>query len=139
MGRINGKKNCRGFPDGTPVVILLNRSSLPKATFKAKSDFVMRPIPKVGLEGIWKRAGNMYLIDYVSNWDEKEGQEASARHMSWIRELYDYMTPYVSKSPRTAFLNYKDLDLGRVESMAALHLWILGFGVGCTSKTTFRD
>ncbi|KAK9099408.1 hypothetical protein Syun_026453 [Stephania yunnanensis] len=56
----------------------------------------------------------MYLIDYVSNWDEKEGQEASARHMSWIRELYDYMTPYVSKSPRTAFLNYKDLDLGRV-------------------------
>ncbi|KAK9131265.1 hypothetical protein Sjap_011752 [Stephania japonica] len=35
--------------------------------------------------------------------------------MSWIRELYDYMTPYVSKSPRTAFLNYKDLDLGRVK------------------------
>ncbi|KAK9101399.1 hypothetical protein Scep_024829 [Stephania cephalantha] len=34
--------------------------------------------------------------------------------MSWIVELYDYMTPYVSKSPRTAFLNYKDLDLGRV-------------------------
>ncbi|KAK9123384.1 hypothetical protein Sjap_012986 [Stephania japonica] len=121
-------------------------SSLPKTTFKAKSDFVTRPIPKVGLEGIWKRflkeerpelvigvwggrvnqisehkiafphrAGNMYLIDYVINWDEKEGKEASARHMSWIRELYDYMTPYVSKSPRTAFLNYKDLDLGRVK------------------------
>ncbi|KAK9131245.1 hypothetical protein Sjap_011732 [Stephania japonica] len=135
-----------GFPDGTPVDILLNRSSLPKTTFKAKSDFVTRPIPKVGLEGIWKRflkeerpelvigvwggrvnrisehkiafphrAGNMYLIDYVTNWDEKEGQEASARHMSWIRELYDYMTPYVSKSPRIAFLNYKDLDLGRVK------------------------
>ncbi|KAK9099409.1 hypothetical protein Syun_026454 [Stephania yunnanensis] len=52
--------------------------------------------------------------DGTLNWDEKEGQEASARHMSWIRELYDYMTPYVSKSLRTAFLNYKDLDLGRV-------------------------
>ncbi|KAK9101401.1 hypothetical protein Scep_024831 [Stephania cephalantha] len=142
---VNQREELRDFRDGTPVVILLNRSSLPKTTFKAKSDFVTRPIPKVGLEGIWKRflkeerpelvigvwggrvnrisehkiafphrAGNMYLIDYVSNWDEKEGQEASARHMSWIRELYDYMTPYVSKSPRTAFLNYKDLDLGRV-------------------------
>ncbi|KAK9131260.1 hypothetical protein Sjap_011747 [Stephania japonica] len=99
-----------GFPDGTPVDILLNRSSLPKTTFKAKSDFVTRPIPKVGLEGIWKRflkeerpelvigvwggrvnrisehkiafphrAGNMYLIDYVTNRDEKEGQEASKK------------------------------------------------------------
>ncbi|KAK9105965.1 hypothetical protein Scep_022809 [Stephania cephalantha] len=133
-----------GFPVGTPVDILLNRSSLPKTTFKAKSDFVTKPIPKAGLEGIWKRflkeerpelvigtwggkvneipedaiafphrAGNMYLIDYVSNWDAKEGKEASDKHIKWMRELYDYMTPYVPKSPRTAFLNYRDLDLGQ--------------------------
>ncbi|KAK9101389.1 hypothetical protein Scep_024819 [Stephania cephalantha] len=37
MGRINDKK-LRDFRDGTPVDILLNRSSLPKTTFKAKSD-----------------------------------------------------------------------------------------------------
>ncbi|KAK9101400.1 hypothetical protein Scep_024830 [Stephania cephalantha] len=36
MGRINDE--AAGFPDGTPVDILLNRSSLPKTTFKAKSD-----------------------------------------------------------------------------------------------------
>ncbi|KAK9099406.1 hypothetical protein Syun_026451 [Stephania yunnanensis] len=48
-------KNCR-ISRWNTVDILLNRwSSLPKTTFKAKSDFVTRPIPKVGLEGIWKR------------------------------------------------------------------------------------
>ncbi|KAK9146451.1 hypothetical protein Sjap_006354 [Stephania japonica] len=150
------KKDCRemswikstisfaGFPNETPINSLLNRSSLPKTTFKAKSDFVTKPISKAGLEGIWKRflkeerpelliapwggrvneisehkipfphrAGNMYLIDYVSNWDNKEGIQGSEKHISWIRELHDYMTPYVSKSPRAAFFNYKDLDLGK--------------------------
>ncbi|KAK9105970.1 hypothetical protein Scep_022814 [Stephania cephalantha] len=138
--------NFIGFPFGTPVDILLNRTSMPKAIFKAKSDFVTRPIPKIGLEGIWKRflkeespelligvwggkvneipekniafphrVGNMYLIQYGSNWDEKEGKAASEKHINWIRELYDYMTPYVSKSPRAAYLNYRDLDLGLVK------------------------
>ncbi|KAK9115179.1 hypothetical protein Syun_021976 [Stephania yunnanensis] len=137
--------NFLGFPVGTPVDILLNRTSFPKATFKAKSDFVNKPIPKIGLEGIWNmllkeerpeliiatwggkvkhisehkiafphRGRNMYLIGYVSNWDEKNEFTTSERHISWIRELYDYMTPYVSKSPRTAFLNYRDLDLGKI-------------------------
>ncbi|KAK9105968.1 hypothetical protein Scep_022812 [Stephania cephalantha] len=137
--------NFLGFPVGTPVDILLNRTSFPKATFKSKSDFVNKPIPKIGLEGIWNmllkeerpeliiatwggkvkhiseqkiafphRGRNMYLIDYVSNWDEKNEVTTSERHISWIRELYDYMTPYVSKSPRTAFLNYRDLDLGKI-------------------------
>ena len=32
--------------------------------------------------------------------------------MSWIRRLYSYMAPYVSKSPRAAYLNYRDLDIG---------------------------
>ncbi|KAK9116056.1 hypothetical protein Sjap_015003 [Stephania japonica] len=141
------KKDCRemswikstisfaGFPNETPINSLLNRT---------KSDFVTKPIPKAGLDGIWKRflkeerpelliapwggrvneisehkipfphrAGNMYLIDYVSNWDNKEGIEGSNKHVSWIRELHDYMSPYVSKSPRAAFFNYKDLDLGK--------------------------
>lgn len=37
----------------------------------------------------------------------------SERHMEWIRRVYKHMTPYVSHSPRTAYLNYRDLDLGR--------------------------
>jgi hypothetical protein len=30
-----------------------------------------------------------------------------------MRGLYAYMAPYVSKSPREAYLNYRDLDLGK--------------------------
>ncbi|KAG1348030.1 putative Berberine bridge enzyme-like 22 [Cocos nucifera] len=34
-------------------------------------------------------------------------------HLKWMRKLYRFMTPYVSKNPRAAYLNCKDLDLGR--------------------------
>lgn len=57
------------------------------------------------------RAGNLYKIHYYVAWTE-EGKEASERHISWIRRLYSYMTPYVSKNPREAYVNYRDLDLG---------------------------
>lgn len=26
--------------------------------------------------------------------------------------IYDYMVPFVSKSPRSAYVNYRDLDIG---------------------------
>jgi len=32
--------------------------------------------------------------------------------MNWIRKVYKYMEPYVSKSPRAAYINYRDLDVG---------------------------
>ncbi|XP_059667852.1 tetrahydroberberine oxidase-like [Cornus florida] len=57
------------------------------------------------------RAGTIYNIHYGVSWVEK-GSEALERHISWIRSLYRYMTPYVTKSPRAAYLNYRDLDLG---------------------------
>ena len=57
------------------------------------------------------RSGNMYKIQHLVFWDE-EGNEASKRHISWIRRLYDYLTPYVSKNPRAAYVNYRDLDIG---------------------------
>ncbi|KAG5235909.1 cannabidiolic acid synthase [Salix suchowensis] len=57
------------------------------------------------------RAGNLYKIQHLVLWDE-EGDEASKRHISWIRRLYDYLTPYVSKNPRAAYVNYRDLDIG---------------------------
>ena len=28
------------------------------------------------------------------------------------REMYEFMSPYVSKNPREAFFNYRDLDIG---------------------------
>ncbi|XP_022142587.1 tetrahydrocannabinolic acid synthase-like [Momordica charantia] len=57
------------------------------------------------------RAGYLYKIGYIAGWEE-QGIDAEKRHLRWIRELYDYMTPFVSKSPRAAYANYRDLDIG---------------------------
>lgn len=45
------------------------------------------------------------MVNFASN-------EEAPKHIDWIRRLYAYMTPYVSKFPRRAYLNYRDLDLG---------------------------
>ncbi|RDY02781.1 Berberine bridge enzyme-like 23, partial [Mucuna pruriens] len=58
------------------------------------------------------RKGNLYNIQYLVKW-EVNSNEASRRHLNWIKMVYRYMTPYVSKSPRAAYFNYKDLDLGK--------------------------
>ncbi|KAK9091523.1 hypothetical protein Sjap_024700 [Stephania japonica] len=114
-----------------------------RASLKGKSDYVKEPISKSGLEGIWKiileannldialtpyggimseisasalpfphRDGNIYHIGYLAVWNEK-GNKAAKKKISWIRKLYKYMKPFVSKSPRSAYLNYRDIDLGR--------------------------
>ncbi|CAJ1935906.1 unnamed protein product [Sphenostylis stenocarpa] len=57
------------------------------------------------------RSGNIFHIQYGVNWQE-EGDEASKRYINWIRRVYKYMEPHVSKSPRAAYLNYRDLDIG---------------------------
>ncbi|CAJ1958543.1 unnamed protein product [Sphenostylis stenocarpa] len=58
------------------------------------------------------RKGNLYNIQYLVKW-EVNSIEASKRHLEWAKMVYRYMTPYVSKSPRAAYFNYKDLDLGK--------------------------
>ncbi|KAL4347309.1 hypothetical protein GQ457_17G025380 [Hibiscus cannabinus] len=57
------------------------------------------------------RAGNLYSIMYVVDWEENENVD-SEKYMSWMRRVYDYMTPYVSKSPREVYVNFKDLEIG---------------------------
>ncbi|CAN0922720.1 Cannabidiolic acid synthase [Linum grandiflorum] len=57
------------------------------------------------------RAGNLFMIQYDVFWNE-DGIEASERNVNWIREVYSYMTPFVSKNPRAAYMNYRDLDIG---------------------------
>ncbi|XP_027917230.1 tetrahydrocannabinolic acid synthase-like [Vigna unguiculata] len=57
------------------------------------------------------RSGYIFHIHYAVDWRE-EGDEAAQRHMNWIRRVYKYMEPYVSKSPRAAYVNYRDLDIG---------------------------
>ncbi|KAH7849581.1 hypothetical protein Vadar_019952 [Vaccinium darrowii] len=55
------------------------------------------------------RTGNMYEIQYMVTWEE-EGE--TKEHLQWIKKLYGYMTPFVSKNPRSSYLNYRDLDFG---------------------------
>ncbi|KAI4297172.1 hypothetical protein L6164_037073 [Bauhinia variegata] len=125
-----------------PIEILLDRQSRKPVFLKRKSDYVKEPISRDGWEGIWKkmleledavmyfnpyggrmaeipamatafphRAGNLWKIQYQTNWKE-EGEEATQHYLNLARELHKYMTPFVSKNPRQAFLNYKDLELG---------------------------
>ncbi|KAI9126476.1 hypothetical protein K1719_002072 [Acacia pycnantha] len=130
-----------GFPKDTSPEVLLQGKPTFKNYFKAKSDFVRDPIPESGLEGLWKklleeesplmiwnpyggmmskfaesdspfphRNGTMYKIQYVTSWENKD--EDAKKHMDWMRGLHDYMAAYASKSPREAYVNYRDLDLG---------------------------
>ncbi|KAL8059323.1 hypothetical protein ABFX02_03G078600 [Erythranthe guttata] len=57
------------------------------------------------------RSGNIYEIQHLVYWDE-EGDKEAQRYIDWITRVYEYITPFVSKNPRAAYLNYRDLDLG---------------------------
>jgi hypothetical protein len=41
-----------GYQRRDPLEVLLDRNALYKSFFKAKSDFVKKPIPDIGLKGI---------------------------------------------------------------------------------------
>ncbi|KAL5549817.1 hypothetical protein UlMin_005048 [Ulmus minor] len=128
------------YPIGAPE-ILLQPKSLLVTYFKSKSDYARKPIPGAALEGLEKfmfeednpfvvftpyggmmsriseseipfphRKGVKFMIYYQSAW--QDGEKSAAKHLNWIRKLYDYMAPYVSKNPREAYLNYRDLDIG---------------------------
>lgn len=129
------------FNQGTPFEVLLNRNYTADY-LKRKSDYVQEPISKVGLTllmnklvqlakpglvfnsygGVMSmipvaatpfphRAGNLFKIQYSTSW-KVPGQEAADKNIGLIRELHSFMTPYVSKNPRGAYLNYRDLDIG---------------------------
>lgn len=57
-------------------------------------------------------AGCAFKIGYFVVWKERRGVDAAERHLIWSREVYDYMAPFVLKSPRSAYVNYRDLDIG---------------------------
>ncbi|XP_050225417.1 berberine bridge enzyme-like 14 [Mercurialis annua] len=132
-----------GFPKGTPIEALLNRPVNASIYLKRKSDYVKEPISKEGLESIWKimaevgismqwnpyggkmsqisesdtpfphRAGNIFKIQYSANWFQNQTTE---KLLNSTKTLFEAMTPYVSKNPREAFLNYRDIDIGSIGS-----------------------
>ncbi|XP_016185731.1 berberine bridge enzyme-like 27 [Arachis ipaensis] len=118
--------------------VLLNRN-ITSSSFKTKSDYVTEPISTTGLEGLCKmlvleesqfmiltpydgimseilesatpfphKKGMLYGIQYSVSWNSNED---ATKYIKWIRTLYDYLAPYVSKLARRAYLNYRDLDL----------------------------
>jgi hypothetical protein len=126
-------------PKGT-VSDLLNRTSNIRAFGKYKSDYVRTPIPKCEWEKIFSwlvkpgagvmimdpygggiakvpesetpfphRSGVLFNIQYVVYWF---GEGAAEEPTKWTRDMYAFMEPYVSKNPRAAYFNYRDLDLG---------------------------
>ncbi|KAJ0043251.1 hypothetical protein Pint_18072 [Pistacia integerrima] len=139
---INSVLYIAGYPSNiTAEFLLQGKPLLPKVYFKAKSDFVKEPIPEAALEGIWKsflqedipltiwtpyggmmsrisesatpfphRKGTLFKIQYVTAW--VDGEKGEKKHINWMRKLYKYMAPYVSQSPREAYVNYRDLELG---------------------------
>ncbi|CAN1232357.1 Berberine bridge enzyme-like 28 [Linum perenne] len=133
-----------GFPINTSVEVLLNRYGYSIIKYKGKSDYVQVPTPEAALLKIWKkfddidvgssamvmvpfggkmneidatsipfphRIGKLYQIQYLSYWSDDRMED---KHVRWIRELYDYVEPYVSKDPRSAYVNYRDLDIAKV-------------------------
>ncbi|KAM7524809.1 hypothetical protein LguiA_014711 [Lonicera macranthoides] len=57
------------------------------------------------------RKGTLFKIQYLTGW--LDGNiDTQEKHCRWIRKMYKYMGKYVSKFPREAYVNYRDLDLG---------------------------
>ncbi|PPD70497.1 hypothetical protein GOBAR_DD32624 [Gossypium barbadense] len=116
-----------GFPVGTPVQVLLNRTQGAPNIFKVKSD-VKTVIPKEGLETIWQMLigmGNTSAANISMQWNPYGGKMSEIPESSTafphrsgnlfliqLRDMYDRMGPFVSKDPREAFLNYRDIDIG---------------------------
>ncbi|KAG6581489.1 Berberine bridge enzyme-like 5, partial [Cucurbita argyrosperma subsp. sororia] len=130
------------FPKGSTSEALLDRAVRPNTFLKRKSDYVREPITESGLNAIWKavmetervgivcnpyggkmgqisetetpfphRAGVKFKIQHSTTWKEDGEKEANER-LNMINKLYEAMTPYVTKNPREAYLNYRDIDVG---------------------------
>ncbi|KAF8649685.1 hypothetical protein HU200_064226 [Digitaria exilis] len=125
----------------TNTTQLLDRSTGPNF-FKNKSDYVRRGIAmSVWLEILTKwlamngsgimilephggfvgsvptgetpyshRTGVLYNIQYVASWSA--GDDSSVA-IDWVDSFYEFMGQYVTKSPREAYVNFRDLDIGQ--------------------------
>ncbi|XP_074308657.1 berberine bridge enzyme-like 3 [Silene latifolia] len=131
------------LPQTTPIEVLLQRTPTPPHDFqKHKSDYVKTPIPRAGLETIWKKMMEVETI--ILQWNpyggrmreiaenatpfphragivfkmqyitqwKDESKQALIKNIEATRDLHDTFTPYVTSNPREAFLNYRDIDVG---------------------------
>ncbi|KAJ7015350.1 O-acetylstemmadenine oxidase-like [Populus alba x Populus x berolinensis] len=130
------------------IIEAVGDASKGNRTIKATTDFIEHPIAEPVLEKLWSwcleeekpilimdpyggrmeeisesetpfpyREGILYNIQYFVKWEDGDIM-SSQRHINWIRSIYENMTPYVSKNPRGAYVNYRDLDLGKNDEAA---------------------
>uniref|UniRef100_A0ACD5ZZH2 Uncharacterized protein n=1 Tax=Avena sativa TaxID=4498 RepID=A0ACD5ZZH2_AVESA len=123
----------------TPVEALLSRNTSLSTFTKNKSDYVRTAISKDVWRNIFSwfamngagmiilephggsmdsihtaatpyphRSGVLYNIQYVVFW-----QGDGTATTTWLGNFYDFMANYVSKNPREAYVNYRDLDIGQ--------------------------
>ncbi|KAG8639239.1 hypothetical protein MANES_14G125221v8 [Manihot esculenta] len=113
---------------GTSPDVLLDRDLDSASFLKRKSDYVQTPIPKDKLNLIFQKMievgkTGMVFNPYGGRMSEIPATKTPFPHrdgnlfkiqysLKEARDLYSYMTPFVSKDPRRAFLNYRDLDIG---------------------------
>ncbi|KAK7246176.1 hypothetical protein RIF29_41036 [Crotalaria pallida] len=142
IGSVIWWNDDEAFDSGAKPETLLDRNLNSASFGKRKSDYVQKAISKDGLESIWKkmielgkvgfvfnpyggkmaeiaadatpfphRAGNLFKMQYSVNWDDPS--DAAAKNFTdEAKSLYSFMTPFVSKNPRSAYINYRDLDIG---------------------------
>uniref|UniRef100_A0ACD5V7M4 Uncharacterized protein n=1 Tax=Avena sativa TaxID=4498 RepID=A0ACD5V7M4_AVESA len=126
---------------GTPEEVLLNRSSSLGFSVKGKSDYVRQPISRDAWEDIFDwfkkngsglimlephggfigrvstaatpyphRRGVLYVIQYLVFWPAAiNGGTAQ----TWLDKFYDFMGRHVTTNPREAYVNFRDLDIGK--------------------------
>jgi FAD binding domain/Berberine and berberine like len=134
-----------GYGHAEPERALLDRGYEPHTYNKGTSDFVTDIIPYKTWEDIFDRffyegagimyfeaqggrintasdydtpyphrKGVLYRIMYLVEWTDNADQ-AEDKYLAWAQDMRRFMTPYVSKNPRRAYVNFRDLDLGMNE------------------------
>lgn len=134
-----------GFENADPKQILLDRSLQHKSYYKGTSDYVIDPIPLGAWKGVFDkfrfngkglmnldphgglmseipessvpyphRKGVLFNIQYLVAWNGNDDLTGD-KYQRWIQELRNSLTPYVSMNPRRAYVNFRDLNLGRNE------------------------
>ncbi|CAD5328555.1 unnamed protein product [Arabidopsis thaliana] len=121
--------------------VFLDRN-LDRANFgKRKSDYVASEIPRDGIESLFKKMtelgkiglvfnpyggkmaevtvnatpfphrSKLFKIQYSVTWQENS-VEIEKGFLNQANVLYSFMTGFLSKNPRNAYLNYRDVDIG---------------------------
>uniref|UniRef100_A0A3Q7EW20 FAD-binding PCMH-type domain-containing protein n=1 Tax=Solanum lycopersicum TaxID=4081 RepID=A0A3Q7EW20_SOLLC len=143
MSWINSTIRIDSYRKDSRIEDLLERNKEKKLTFyKTKSDYVTKPLSEKALQGLWDvfkstgdglliltphggkmseilddaipfphRKGVLYNLQYFALWHHLNLTVEKIK-FDWVNGVYDYMGKFVS-SPRTAYLNTRDLELGR--------------------------